>query len=146
MDSGAGESVANSADIPEGTLEPSPGSLAGRGYKGAGAERLPNLGQTKARRMLERGFQTCTTFQAAHVRKPLLAVSATADKRNLTIFDHEDYGGGCILLADAPELPMIRELVAQVQRRVKVHRDNGVCLLKNWIVPENEGFARPGKP
>ena len=144
VDSGAGESVADPAHIPEGDLEPSPGSLAGRGYKGAGQERLPNLGQTRAHRMLENGIAATNVFQAAKVRKPLLAVSASADKKNLTVFDHEDFGGGSIILSDAPELPMIRELIGQAQRRIKLHRENGVYLMKNWIIPKGEGFPRPG--
>ena len=124
VDSGAAESVADPDDIPEGAVEPSAGSRAGRGYLGAGPnQRIPNLGQVRAKRVAENGTKLTTLFQAAKVRKPLVAVSATADKENMTIFDHEKYGGGCIIPHDAPELEMIRQLVNQVANRIRLHRE-----------------------
>ena len=90
MDSGAAESVADPDDVPEGTVEPSPGSIAGRGYLGAGPnQRIPNIGQVRANRILENGQKATSLFQAARVRKPLVAVSATVDKGNMVLFDAE---------------------------------------------------------
>ena len=126
MDSGAAESVSDPSDVPEGTLEESAGSKAGRGYLGAGPnQRIPNLGQIRARRIAENGLKTTMLFQAARVRKPLVAVSATVDKQNMVVFDHEKFGGGCIIPNDAPELDMIRQLVQQVTNRIRLQRQNG---------------------
>ena len=135
VDSGAAECVADPDDIPEGQLVPSPASLAGKGYVGAGKERIANLGQMRARRVTESGQLSSTLFQAAKVRKPLLAVSSTTSKGNFVAFDHEDYGGGCIIPASAPELPMIRQLIKQVADRVQLHQEKGVYLLRNWEAP-----------
>ena len=144
MDSGAAESVADPADIPEGLVEPSPGSRAGRGYLGAGPDqRIPNLGQVRAKRYIENCGKVTTLFQAAKVRKPLVAVSATVDKGNAVFFDGEETGGACVIPSDAPELEMIRQLVHQISNRVKLHRQKGVYLMKNWVA--EPPFAGQGK-
>ena len=143
IDSGAAESVCDPSDVPEGTLEESAGSRAGRGYLGAGRnQRIPNLGQIRARRVAENGLKTTMLFQAAQVRKPLVAVSATVDKENMVVFDHEKFGGGCIIPNDAPELDMIRQLVQQVTNRIRLQRQNGVYLMRNWVA--DGPFAGPG--
>ena len=143
VDSGAAESVSDPKDVPEGMLEESAGSRAGRGYLGAGPnQRIPNLGQIRARRVTETGLKTTMLFQAAEVRKPLVAVSATVDKQNMVVFDHEKFGGGCIIPNDAPELDMIRQLVQQVTNRIRLQRQNGVYLMRNWVA--DAPFAGPG--
>ena len=73
-------------------------------------------------------------FQAAKVRKPLVAVSATVDKGNLVIFDAEEHDGGCVIPSTAPEIAMIRQLVQQVTQHIKLERKNGVYLLRNWSI------------
>ena len=143
MDSGAAENEADPADVPEATLEPSPASVAGRGYLGAGRERIANLGQLKARRRMAHGADVGLLFQAAKVRKPLVAVSATVDKGNMVIFDNEAHDGGCVIPSSAPELQMIRQLVQQVTDRIRLERRNGVYVLRNWL-PEGP-FVGPGK-
>ena len=111
---------------------------------GAGPnQQIPNLGQVRAKRVAENGTRTITLFQAAKVRKPLMAVSATADKENMVLFDHEKYGGGCIIPSDAPELEMIRQLVNQVANRIRLHREKGVYLMKNYVA--DGPFAGPGR-
>ena len=50
---------------------------------------MPNLGQLKPEMLLENGNDGRFTFQAAEVRKPLLAVSSVNDKGNLVLFDNE---------------------------------------------------------
>ena len=134
MDSGAAESVADPDDFPEAIVEPSEASRAGRGYLGAGraGDRIPNLGQFRARRMTTQGVRAGFQFQAAKVRKPLVAVSATADKGNPCFFDSEEHGGGCVIPSHAPELAMIRQLVNQIQDRIRLERQRGVYLMRNW--------------
>ena len=82
-------------------------------------------------------------FQAAKVRKPLVAVSATVDKENMVVFDAEKFGGACVLPGDAPELEMIRQLIAQVENRIRLQRERGVYLMRNWV--SDGPFAGPGK-
>ena len=65
VDSGAAESVGNPEDFPDAVIEPSPASLAGKGYLGAGKERIMNEGQMRIKRMLEPGFLSAFLFQAA---------------------------------------------------------------------------------
>ena len=147
VDSGASESVADPKHMPEATVEPSPGSLAGQSYVGPNPkERLPNLGQMRARRMLSSGMKGAIKFQAANFRKPLMAVSGSVDQGNPVWFDQETRGGACIIPGDAPELEEIRRLIAQVNRRIKLERQGGIWILRNWFLDERSapGFARPG--
>ena len=72
VDSGAAESVADPDDIPEGILEPSAASKAGRGYVGAGKERIPNVGQVRARRVTETGRRCNNLFQGAKGQKAIV--------------------------------------------------------------------------
>ena len=86
VDSGAGESAAAQKPLPQFLLVESPGSLAGQKYLGPGGEEIPNLGQLTAFMTIEGESEGRFTFQAAPVRKPLLAVSSVKDKGNLVIF------------------------------------------------------------
>ena len=86
-DSGARESVAAQKHLPHCPLVDSPGSLAGQKYLGRGGEDIPNLGQISASMTIEGQREGRFTFQAAPVRKPLLAVSSVNDKGNLVVFD-----------------------------------------------------------
>ena len=83
MDSGAGAPVANPADFPGCVVTDSPVSLAGQVYVGPGKEKDPNEGQFVAPMRFEDGRMTQSTYQAARVRKPLMAVSSVNDKGNL---------------------------------------------------------------
>ena len=89
---------------------------------------------------METGARTKLTFQAAEVRKPLVAVSGLVDKGNLAIFDEKSF----ILPGSAPEVKLIRELIAQVHNKLPMFRDKGVYKLRNWSAPA--GFTRPGRP
>ena len=148
VDSGASEPVVNPKHFPDCTLEPSPGSLAGQHYVGPGpGNRIPNLGQMVPKRMLSNGLVAATKFQAADVRKPLLAVSGLNDKGNPVWFDHDQTGGSFIIPANAPELPKIRELLQKVRDRVRLDRKGGVFQLRNWTLGNpNKGFQRQVKP
>eukprot|EP00973_Karenia_brevis_P015831 2167086-Karenia_brevis.AAC.1 len=73
VDSGAGESEWDPDDLPEISLEESPGSRKGQKYLGAGQEKISNLGQKKFAIRLEAGGRRKVTFQAAKTRKPLMA-------------------------------------------------------------------------
>ena len=136
VDSGASEPVANPKHLPECVLSPSPGSLAGQSYVGPGLnERIPNLGQLEAKRMLPNGCVGSVKFQGANVRKPLLAVSSLNDKGNPVWFDHDQTGGSFIIPGSAPELLQIRALIKQVEARVRMDRKGGIFQLRNWTMP-----------
>ena len=148
VDSGASVSCANPKHFPDTTLVQSPGSLAGLAFNGPGSkERIPNLGQLDACRTLPNGQRGMVRFQAADIRKPLLAVSGTAAKGNMTIFDKEEFGGGCIIPANSPELAEIRRLIQKAQNRIKLELTGGTYRMRNWKVKSdgrNPGFTRRG--
>ena len=73
----------------------------------------------------------------------LVAVSDTADKGNPCFFDGEEHGGGCVIPGHAPELAMIRQLVNQIQDRIRLERQGGVYLMRNWHM--DGPFAGQGK-
>ena len=140
VDSGAGAPVCSPKHFPESKVVDSPGSLAGQVFSGAGGEKIPNQGQLRAATILENGSEGHFTFQAADVRKPLLAVSSVNDKGNLVLFDPE---GSFILPAHNKALiAKLRQLVRQMTGKVDLHRKNGVYNMKAWR--RKPGFSRQG--
>ena len=90
---------------------------------------------------LDDGRLTQSTYQAAKVRKPLMAVSSVNDKGNLVIFDEK---GSCIIPGgDKDLISQIRSLVDKVPDKVKLHRKNGVFHMKAWKL--KSGFPRQGR-
>ena len=145
VDSGAGDSCINPGDLPDIPLEESPGSKRGQMYAGPGGEQIPNQGQKKAGIMLEDGAMKQMTFQAAKVRKPLLAVSGACDRNQIVLFDSM---GSFICPASSPEVAQIRELVAKIKDKIAFKRENGVYTMRTWLLPpdgKDQGFHRQGK-
>merc|ERR1712079_138998 len=104
--------------FPDCEVEASPGSLSGQHYVGPSpGTKIPNLGQFTARRTLANGLLSATKFQAAEIRKPLLAVSGLNDKGNPVWFDHDQTGGSFIIPKGTPELQQIRKLIAQMKSK-----------------------------
>jgi len=140
LDSGAGASVMNPAHAPDYEVEESPGSLSGQHYVGLGGERIPNKGQMKIGIQLMDGANKRVTFQAATVRKTLLAVSNVCDKRQFCIFDND---GSYICPRDTPEGQAILKLVALMKHKISVQRKGGVYVLPTWIkLAADSGFHR----
>ena len=110
IDSGAGRSAMDPSDIPEYALQPSEGQRRGQVFVGAGGERIPNLGQKTVPLFMADGTAATATFQAAAVRKPLMAVSASCDQGQLVLFDNDL---SCMLNRDSPEGREIRRLAKQ---------------------------------
>ena len=128
VDSGAGAPVANPGDFTNVEVTPSAGSLAGQKFVGPGNEIIHNEGKFTADLLTEPGDLSQITFQAAQVRKPLLAVSGVNQKGNGVWFDgHES----CIL-PPGPTLNKIRAMVAQAQPKVPLHLKNGVFTMRCW--------------
>ena len=73
---------------------------------------------------LDDGRITESTYQAAKVRKPLMAVSSVNDKGNLVLFD--DQNSFIIPGGNKDLVKQIRALVQQVPDKVKLHRKNGI--------------------
>ena len=138
MDSGAAEPVSAPETFPGVEVTPSAGSIAGQMYLGPGKERIPNEGQIKPELLLEDDAPGSMTFQAAQVRKPLMAVSSVNDKGHLVLFDN---AGSFLIPSSAPEVALIRTLVQQAKGKLRMHRENGVFHLKTW----RKAFARPEK-
>ena len=80
------------------------------------------MGQITPTRMMANGLVSKTKFQAADIRKPLLAVSGLNDKGNPVWFDHDQTGGSFIIPKSAPELKEIRKLIMNIQTRVRLER------------------------
>ena len=98
----------------------SPGSLPGQIFVGPGNEKIPNEGQFVAPMRLDDGRVTQSTYQAARVRKPLMAVSSVNDKGNLVIFDEKR---SPILAGGNKELfGQLRALVQRVPRSISIGR------------------------
>ena len=141
MDSGAGDPVANPKHFPGCILTDSPGSLAGQQYVGPSGEKIPNQGQFVVPMRIEDGRHVNTTYQAAQVRKPLMAVSSVNDKGNLVLFD-----GLESFIIPGTEKGLIRQLRDLVQRipgKVPLHRKNAVFHMKAWKL--KPGFTRQGR-
>ena len=70
------------------------------------------------------------------------AETTRSDKRT----GSEAQGGACIIPGDAPEVVEIRRLIAKVHRRIKLERQGGIWVLRNWFMDDLpvQGFARPG--
>ena len=132
IDSGAGSSAINPEDVPEYQLEPSEGQAKGQHFIGAGGEKMPNLGQMTVPLMLADGTAAAATFQAAKVRKPLMAVSASCDQGQLVLFDNDL---SALVDRDSPEGREIRRLVKQCVAKTTLQRKGGVYTLPAWIVP-----------
>ena len=146
VDSGAAQSVLNPKHVPGVDLEPSEGSKRGLKYQGPGSELIPNLGQLVVSLMTLSGIVGRTTWQAAEVRKPLMAVSAINDKGNLVLFDLE---GSAIVPSSAPELVEIRKLVKQVKDKIDLQRKGGVFTMRAWradpVAAPKPVFPRQGR-
>ena len=144
VDSGAAHSVANPKHLPGVPVKPSEGSKKGLKYQGPGSELIPNLGQMTMALMTKSGMVGRTIWQAADVRKPLMAVSAINDKGNMVVFDQE---ASAILPGDAPEVKAIRELIQKMAQKVDLERSGGVFTMRAWQADEkaDEVFARQGR-
>ena len=140
VDSGAGESVAAHKHLPQCPLVDSPGSLAGQKYLGPGGEEIPNMGQFTAMMTIEGEREGKFTFQAAPVRKPLLAVSSVNDKGNLVVFDGD---ASFIIPGTGPQVAQLRKLIQTQSGKVKLHRKNGVYTMRAW--KPKPVFSRQGR-
>ena len=90
-DSGAGNHIANKEDIGAYAklIEPSPASLAGKGFIAANNQRILNEGQVSLRLQgEEEGDQLVNSlFQVADVNRPLMAIGRICDQGNKVVFD-----------------------------------------------------------
>ena len=82
------------------------------------------------------------TFQAARVRKPLLAVSASCNVGQLVLFDNDI---SCMLERDSPEGREIRRLAQQCIRKTKFERKGGVYTMPTYVVPPERLSAEARK-
>ena len=149
LDSGAEHSVLNpKKHLPGSVVRPSEASRRGLKYQGPGKEVIPNEGEVMEEMITDEGLASATTWQAAQVRKALMAVSGPVDKKNMVIFDHDEEGGSFILSRDNPEMKQIRRLIQQARRKMKVQRKGGTFTVRLWRKPENApstgGFPRRG--
>ena len=110
-------------------------------YIGHGGELIPHLGELAPGIMTENGALARMKFQDTEVRKPLLAASAIADKGNLTVFDE---GGSYIIPKGSKLIDQIRKLLERTDKKIPLHRRNGVYNMKAWLLPE-QGFSRQGR-
>ena len=122
---------------------PSEASRRGVVYQGPGNETIPNRGEFLEKVMTREGAIVGTTRQDAEVRKPLMAVSACADRGNMTIFDNSE---SCILLANSDEIKEIRKLVKQASQKVAVERTGGTYSLRMWRMPGDQPGVDSASP
>ena len=118
MDTGAGASVTKKRTSNGYPIRPSKGSIAGQNFGGPGGEKYPNEGEVTYKMIHKESGVKCTgTYQVAEgVNKTLMAVSESADKGNLSIFDKEcGYG----IRRDSPEGQQIIKLVEQARQKIR---------------------------
>ena len=74
------------------------------------------------------------TFQAALVRKPLLAVSGACDKNQFVIFDND---GSFICQRTSEEAKQILKLLKKIPKEDKIAlaRKNGTYTMPVWLQP-----------
>ena len=80
-------------------------------------------------------------FQAGDIRKPLLAVSTSNAKGNPVWFDGER---SYVIPGSASQLPEIRNLIRQIEAKIRLHLENGVFKMRTYKVPKGP-FVGPGK-
>ena len=133
VDTGAGESVVSPEEWPAQQVRPSAGSQRGQCYVGPGGERIANMGETAVKLRMEQVHQPDVlgkvTFQAAKVRKPLLAVSSMTSKNNMLVF-HRDCP--CVIPAGDPIMQRIIALVEQAKNRIPLYEKQGVFVMRTW--------------
>ena len=83
--------------------------------------------------VLESGQAGAVKFQAADVRKPLLAVSSCNKKGNPVWFDNDE---SFILTGGSPEIKQIHALIQQIKSKVKLHQKNGTYVMRSWAKPK----------
>ena len=93
------------------------------------------MGQKTIPLMLADGTAAAATFQAAKVRKPLMAVSASCDQGQLVLFDNDI---SCMVDRDSPEGREIRRLAKQCIAKTYFERQCGVYTLPAWIIPPSQ--------
>ena len=76
------------------------------------------------------GYAAAATLQAAKVRKPLMAVSASCVQGQLVMFDNDL---SCMLDRDSPEGREIRRLAKQCVAKTKFERKGGVYKLNMYV-------------
>ena len=85
-------------------------------------------------------------FQAARVRKPLLAASGVTEKGNIIIFSKES---PCIIPATDPVAKQIEALTKQAATWIPLYQENGVFVMHTWSQQQRSaetsmpGFTRP---
>ena len=143
VDSGSAENA-----IPERALEfvpttPSPGSRAGKVYRGAGGEPIPNKGQKVVVVKTAEGQKRRTTWQVCPVTRPLMSVAKMAK------------AGNSVHLAE--NNPHIKN--TKTGEVTKLRKEGNVFVVDLWVkVPPppslkqggasmevDEGFHRPGR-
>ena len=146
VDSGAGASVANSADFPNSRVEPSVGSRKGQHFTGPGKEKLPNRGQFRVELKTEDNRRNNIQFQDAEVLRPILAVSDSVKAGNLVMFDKDE---SVIMPRNSAEGEKIVKLIEHATSKVKLELQGGVYHLPAWVEIASKGddkipFARLG--
>ena len=130
LDSGASDHVSSRLDLPGHTVEPSPGSKAGKHYTAAGGKAIPNEGQAAVSVVLPAGNgkvnMGLATFQVAEVSRPLMSVSKICDQ-----------GYACLFTKDGAQI------LDSNQRKVcEFGRPNGLYVA-NMKLKSPEPFQRP---
>ena len=147
VDTGAGESVVNPSEWPGAQVVPSAGSRRGQRYVGPGGEKIENLGELTVKVRTEQVGRPDVlgkmTFQAAQVRKPLLAASSMTRKGNMLVFCKDT---PCVIPASDPVVQDIERLVRKAASRIPMYERNGVFVMNTWDAaaePVSAGFSRP---
>ena len=117
IDSGCVDHVVPKDYLQDVELEPSPMSKAGKSYRSATSEGIPNLGQKNVKVKTKEGQKKKMTLQVANVTKPLFSTTRLNDS-----------GNDVNLTATDPHI-----LHKETGERTALRRVGRACLLDLWV-------------
>ena len=127
FDSGAAESVTQSAAFPGFEVKESRGSKLEQSYQAAGGKEIPNEGQIAIQAQTDEFQDRNVVFQVCPVTKPLFAAAQAAKAGFQTVLDEN---GSYMLHKKSGQ-------------KTKLEVVNGVYVFDLWVRQE-PGFARQG--
>ena len=129
VDSGCVDHVVPKDCLPGVKLEPSQMSKAGKGYRSATSQGIPNLGQKHLKAKTREGHKKTVVVQVADVTKPLISTARL-----------NETGHDVNLTADDPHI-----YHKKTGQRTKLRRVGRACVLDLWIWVGSEEQKKPKK-
>lgn len=129
-DSGCGDHILSADDVPGYAVQPSEGSLKGKGYVAANGGRITNDGEVEVNMVAPNQQRIRSKFQVAKVSRPLMSIARICDQGNTVLFNKEH---AIVRTSTGREL-------------TRFDRKGMLYLIKFRLkAPTSEGFRGPGR-